>query len=135
MDNLDYFGNSINTLTETLSGIELGEGVNFMREFPGCIKNNPLTEPTVTYGIKRLHSFYDLNLSEAMLLDITLGFTIHAPITSSGESCHELFTEIIGYLCQNVTLMTEFECGELKYNRSTGAIELDGSSTIRFFQT
>lgn len=131
MDDLDML---VNTILETMGAIEFDGDVNLVSEFPNQIKDNPLLKPTLSYGVKNMSAFYDLDIyPDGPILDVTLGFTIHAPITSSGSDCRNIFISIIKYLFPKFPMMTEFGCGDLKFKRSTSTIELEGYGTVRNF--
>lgn len=129
---MDTLISSVNELLSILKDMTLEQDVTIVSEFPHKIKENPITKPVVSYGIKKISAYYDFELNPGGLItDVTVAFTVHAPVTSSGKECQEIFLQAINYLYPQVPELTEFGCGDIKFNRNTSTIELEGYGLVR----
>ncbi len=128
---MDNLSNTVDGILNILAQMQLSQDAVIVGEFPNRIKENPISKPIVSYGIKKMEAAYDSEISSGPVLYITVDFTVHVPITSSAKDCRELFIDIIEYLYPRVSTLITFGCGEVEFNRNTSTIELEGYGEIR----
>lgn len=108
--------------------------IKFLVEFPPIKKAVPLKKTTAAVGIKEMKivdSFVEND--EGVLVkneycrqaEITLRLSIHAPLSSGGEACHEAFTDIIDCLtfASGLDIITS-GCENIVSDRDTDAFVL-----------
>lgn len=128
---MDNLSSTVNNILDILGQMELSQDAVIVSEFPNRIKENPISKPIVSYGIKKMDASYDSEISSGPVLYVTVDFTVHVPITSSAKDCRDIFIDVIEYLYSKVATLIAFGCGEVEFNRNTSTIELEGYGEIR----
>jgi hypothetical protein len=124
---LEDLRNTVNFVLETVSRISQIEGITVVRDYPAVIKDNPLTNIVVSYGISTLEtSYHEEDNPGLAVTKIKVTFTIHAPLTYSGEDCHNVFVDIVELINDGEIFFIEYGCGNTEYNRNTSTLVLEG---------
>jgi len=113
----------IGNLISVLESKPLLSKMDFLREYPAIVKENPLRKVTVSVGMEKMDMFKPPSGPGLSGL-IRVRMHIHVPISTGGISVHQAFSDIADAVVGSVGGLQSLGCGGISYDRPTATIVL-----------